>query len=61
MNNLKSYTLAGTIFVLVLGTLSHFFYEWSNDNPLIGLFSPINESVWEHMKLLSFLCFYLLQ
>lgn len=54
MNNLKSYTLAGTIFVLVYGTLSHFFYEWSNDNPLIGLFSPINESVWEHMKLLFF-------
>lgn len=54
MKQLKYYTIAGTVFVLVLGSLSHFFYEWSNYNFIIGLFSPVNESVWEHMKLVFF-------
>lgn len=54
MNRLKSYTIIGIIFVLILGSLSHFFYEWSNNNFIVGLFAPINESTWEHMKLLFF-------
>ena len=54
MKQLKRCIIIGTIFVLILGTLSHFFYEWSNDNQIIGLFSPVNESVWEHMKLVFF-------
>ncbi len=48
------YSIAGIIFVSILGTLSHFFYEWSDSNKLIGLFSPVNESVWEHIKLFIF-------
>ena len=54
MKQLKRCIIIGTIFVLICGTLSHFFYEWSNDNRIIGLFSPVNESVWEHMKLVFF-------
>ena len=54
MKQLKHCITIGIFFVLVLGTLSHFFYEWSNNNPIIGLFSPVNESVWEHMKLVFF-------
>lgn len=54
MNRLKIYTIIGIFFVLILGTLSHFFYEWSNDNFVIGLFTPVNESTWEHMKLFFF-------
>lgn len=42
----------GLIFISILGTLQHFFYEWSNRLTLVGIFSPINESVWEHMKLI---------
>lgn len=48
------YLAAGFVFVSVLGTLSHFFYEWSGSNPVIALFSPVDESTWEHMKLLFF-------
>ncbi len=44
----------GALFTLVLGTVGHFFYEWSGGNPVIGLFFPVNESVWEHMKLVLF-------
>ncbi len=46
--------LTGVLFVSVLGTLLHFAYAASNQNTIIGLFTPINESTWEHMKLLFF-------
>lgn len=46
--------LFGIIFTLTVGTLLHFFYEWSGQNPFAALFSPVNESVWEHFKLLFF-------
>lgn len=54
MKLLKRYTVIGIIFVVVTGSLSHFLYDWSNHNPIIGLFTPVNESIWEHMKLLFF-------
>ena len=38
----------------VLGTLFHFLFGWSGGNPVIGAFTAVNESVWEHMKLLFF-------
>ncbi len=34
------------------GTLLHFLYEWLGKAPLIAPFSGVNESTWEHMKLL---------
>jgi hypothetical protein len=39
---------------MFFGTLLHFCYELSNDNILVALFSPVNESIWEHLKLLFF-------
>jgi hypothetical protein len=35
----------------LVGTAWHFLYTWL-PNPLVGLIAPINESVWEHLKLL---------
>ena len=37
--------------MFVLGCLSHFFYEFTGNNKFVGFISPINESIWEHMKL----------
>lgn len=54
MKQLKYYTIKGTIFVLITGIISHFVYDWSGNNRFIGLLFPINESVWEHMKLCFF-------
>lgn len=54
MKHLKRYTIIGTIFVLITGSLAHFLYDWSGHNEIVGLFTPINESIWEHMKLLFF-------
>ena len=54
MNQLKRYTITGTVFVLIAGILSHFVYEWSSKNFILGFFFPVNESTWEHMKLYFF-------
>ena len=54
VKGLKSYIIIGVIFVSVLGTLCHFVYNWSGNNVFVGLFTPINESIWEHTKLLFF-------
>ena len=36
------------------GTLLHFLYEWTNESLWSAPFSGVNESTWEHMKLLYF-------
>lgn len=36
------------------GVLLHFLYEWSGQSRLAAPFSGVNESTWEHMKLLFF-------
>ncbi len=43
--------LLGTIFIIIFGTLSHYFYDWSNHNKIIAYFTSVNESTWEHLKL----------
>ncbi len=32
----------------------HFAYSLSGNNFIVGLFTPVNESIWEHTKLLFF-------
>ena len=39
------------IWIMLAGTILHFVYEWSGYNAFVALFSPVNESVWEHLKL----------
>lgn len=46
--------LAGFVFVSVLGTLCHFLFEFFNENKFAALFFPVNESVWEHLKIIYF-------
>lgn len=46
------------VLTLIAGTLLHFVYEWTGGNYLAGLISPVNESVWEHLKLLFFPVFF---
>jgi len=49
---LRSALWYGFLFTAVIGTILHFIYDWSGQNPVIGLFAPVNESVWEHLKML---------
>lgn len=44
----------GFSFVSLMGTLLHFLYDWTGGNILASLISGVNESTWEHMKLLYF-------
>lgn len=48
------YTLAGIFFSMVCGTLLHFAYKFSHNNPIVAMFVPVSESTWEHMKLVFF-------
>lgn len=47
----KKDLIVGVIFIFVVGTCLHFTYAWSSRNIVVGLFSAINESVWEHTKM----------
>lgn len=44
--------LMGFAITSLVGTLLHFLYEWTEEFVLIAPFSGVNESTWEHMKLL---------
>lgn len=44
--------VAGALWTAAAGTLLHFVYEWSGESVWAAVFSGVNESVWEHMKLL---------
>lgn len=46
------FALIGFLFTSVFGTLLHFLYEWSGNCTLLSPFSGINESTWEHMKIM---------
>jgi len=39
------------IIISIVGTLAHFLYDISNHNKIIGLFTAVNESTWEHIKI----------
>ncbi len=45
---------AGFIFVSVVGTFLHFLYELTGKSLFAAPFSGVNESTWEHMKLIFF-------
>lgn len=51
---IRCYQIFSAIFVIILGTLLHFTYKLSSENKIIAIFSAINESTWEHLKLVFF-------
>ena len=51
-NRLLYCQIAGFVFTSIAGTLLHFLYNWSNQSTFMAPFSAVNESIWEHMKLL---------
>ena len=44
--------LAGFLFTSAMGSLLHFVYEWSGGSLAAAVVSAVNESTWEHMKML---------
>ena len=52
MKELKKYSWIAAAVTSVMGTLFHFVYEFSGNNTFVGMFAAVNESTWEHLKLL---------
>lgn len=48
---IKNLSIWGAVFIILMGSLTHFLYGWSGSNFIVGLLAPVNESPWEHMKL----------
>lgn len=46
--------MGGFIFTAVAGTLLHFLFDWTGGSLVVALFSAVNESIWEHLKLLFY-------
>lgn len=45
------FTWISVIAIFALGTLAHFLYDLSHENKILGLFTAVNESTWEHVKI----------
>lgn len=48
----KKIIIIACITSILLGVFLHFAYDLSGKNMLVGIFTPVNESVWEHLKLI---------
>lgn len=51
---LTTFEIMSVFSIFILGVLLHFTYDWSSENSFVALFSAINESTWEHLKLIFF-------
>ena len=51
---IKKYQIFSIIFTFILGTLLQFTYKIFNGNSIVSIFSTVNESTWEHLKLIYF-------
>lgn len=49
---LRWWELAGFAAVCALGTVLQFLYDWTGESVLAAPVSAVNESTWEHMKML---------
>jgi len=49
--NIILYEIGGFLFILIAGSLLHFAFELSNFWIPIAFLTPVNESIWEHLKM----------
>lgn len=47
-------SLLGFFYLILFGSFLHFSYELLGRNSLLAAFVPVNESIWEHLKLILF-------
>ena len=52
--NIPVWQMGGFVFTAVVGTLLLFLFDWTGGNGIVALFSAVNESIWEHLKLLFY-------
>ena len=51
--NWRMWETAGMLVTLLLGNGLHFLYDWTGQAGWAAYISAVNESTWEHMKLLA--------
>ena len=49
----RTWETVGLLVVLAAGNLLHFIYDWTGQSPIAAPLAAVNESTWEHMKLLA--------
>jgi len=52
--SISVWQIAGFVFTGFMGVLLHFLFDWSGGSVSVAPFSAVNESIWEHLKLLFF-------
>ena len=52
--SLLRWQFVGFVFASIAGVLLHFAFDLTDKNAFFALFSAVNESIWEHLKLLFF-------
>lgn len=50
--NFRLWQLMGFALSSIIGTFLHFLYDWLDKSIWVAPFSSVNESTWEHMKLI---------
>jgi len=48
---IRKWELIGIAVIACLGALMHFAFEWSGELRPVAVFAPVNESVFEHLKM----------
>ena len=51
MDFVRTYHFIGIFVILFIAGPLHFAYEWAGENYFVGLFAPVSESIWEHLKM----------
>ena len=54
MKKIIHWQIAGFIFTVIIGVLFHFLFDLTNENIIVAFIAPVNESIWEHIKLVYF-------
>jgi hypothetical protein len=47
----QTWIILGIPVLFIIGSLMHFAYDWSGESTIVGIFTPVNESIWEHLKM----------
>lgn len=45
------WTLLSSLIIIIIGVIWHFLNDWLGFIPFLRAIAPVNESVWEHLKL----------
>jgi len=52
--NVARVEIFGFFFIVIIGSLLHFVFEWSGGRTWVAIFAAVNESTWEHLKLVFY-------